>query len=312
MCTFCYTEKAVRQHSIARIIEELKELKARYSIRHVMIMDDLFVVRKKRTVEFCEAMIKNKMDLTWSAGGRCNIIDKEFLKICKAAGCEFMGLGIESGSDTVLKAMKKNQTPKQIVEAVKMVQEAGINAGGTFILGLPAETKETVRDTVGIYKKINQYRTHVNKFFFATPYPGTELYDQRRAKGRIGDEIKYFERLSERGDAIDFVVNCTDSLTDEELVQTKQGIEEEVYADFLKKHPIYYLNQFIALKTPWGQIKNTIITFKMKGFWHGIRFGWKKLLARLKLAPDPFDPRWSSKKTYAYAQTLIEGRMVTF
>ncbi len=312
LCTFCYTEKAVRQHSISRIIEELKELKGRYGIRHVMIADDLFVVRKKRTIEFCEAMIKENMNMTWSCSGRCNIIDPEFLKICKSAGCEYMGLGIESGSEMVLKAIKKNQTPRQIVEAVKMVQAAGITPGGTFILGLPPETKETVRETVEIYKKINQYRTHVNKFFYATPYPGTELYDQMKAAGRIGDEIRYFEKISERGDAVDFVFNCTDALTDEELISIKKEIEEEVFQDFMKKHPSLVVSQFILRHTPWGKIKNTIIMCKMKGIREGALFIWKKLLAKLKLIPDPYARRWSKKTTYTYAQTLVEGRMVTF
>lgn len=311
-CTFCYTEKAVRQRSVENVIEELKELKGRYGIRHIMIADDLFVVRKKRTIEFCEAMIKNKMNLTWSATGRCNIIDKEFVKLMKAAGCDFMGLGIESGSAAVLKDIKKSQTPKQIVDAVKMVSAAGITPGGTFILGLPSETKETIRETVDVYKQINPYRTHVNKFFFATPYPGTPLYTQMVNEGKIQDEIKYFELLSSRGDAVDFVINCTKALTDEELVKIKADVEKEVFDDFLKKHPWLAVKQFIGQRTPWAKVRNTIITFKMKGFKEGVVFLWKKLLAKLKIIPDPYEKRWSAKQTYAYSQTLIEDKMVTF
>lgn len=311
-CTFCYTEKTVRQRSIPNVIEEIKQLKERYGIRHIMIADDLFVVRKQRTIEFCETMIREKINVTWSATGRCNIIDPEFCKLMKRAGCDFMGLGIESGSDFVLKEIKKNQTPKQIIEAVKMVSKAGITPGGTFIIGLPPETKETIRETVGVYKEINKYRTHVNKFFFATPYPGTPLYDEMVKIGRIKDEISYFEKISEYGDAVDFVMNCTKSMSDRELKQTKLEIEEEVFRDFIKKHPWYAFIQFCVMKTPWGKIRNTIITFKMKGFKEGVGFLWKKLLVKLKLIPDPYERRWAKKESYSYAQTLIEGRMVTF
>ena len=311
-CTFCYTEKAVRQRSIPNVIEELKELRARYGIRHIMIADDLFVVRKKRTLEFCEAMIEHKMNMTWSCTGRCNIIDREFLKLCKEAGCEFMGLGLESGSDMVLKAIKKSQTPEQIVDAVRMVKEAGITPGGTFILGLPPETKETMRETAEIYKKINQYRGHVNKFFFATPYPGTELYDQMLAENKIGDEIKYFEKISEYGDAVDFVINCTSSITDEDLIKLKRELEQEVLDDFIKKHPFLSMGHAILQKTPLGKIRTLLIMLKIKGFHEGAVFLWKKILAKLKLIPDPYERRWSKKKSYAYAQTLIEGRMVAF
>jgi len=196
-CTFCYTEKAVRQRSVGNVIEEIRQLKERYGITHILISDDLFVVRKKRTVEFCEALIKSNLNVTWTATGRCNIIDPEFLKIMRRAGCMFLHLGIESGSDTVLKAIKKQQTPDMIINAVKMCRDAGIRPGGTFILGLPPETKETVRETVQVYKTLNNYRKHVNKFFFATPYPGTPLYDEMKAKGRVGNEIEFFEQLSQ-------------------------------------------------------------------------------------------------------------------
>ncbi|MBI3307197.1 MAG: radical SAM protein [Candidatus Omnitrophica bacterium] len=311
-CTFCYTEKAVRQRSVENVIAEIKELKDRYGVGHVMIADDLFVVRKKYVVEFCEAMIKQKINVTWSCTGRCNIIDREFLRICKSAGCDFMGLGIESGSAAVLKAIKKNQTPQQIVEAVKMVQEAGITPGGTFILGLPPETKETMRETAEIYKTINQYRTHVNKFFFATPYPGTELYTQMKTAGKITDEIAYFEKISERGDAVDFVMNCTDAISDEDLMRLKKELENEVMQDFIAKHPFLSFQQWWLHKTPWGKIRTALIMLKMKGFRENMQFLWTKILAKLKLIPDPYHRTWSKRKTYAYAQTLIEGRMVTF
>jgi histone acetyltransferase (RNA polymerase elongator complex component) len=223
-----------------------------------------------------------------------------------------MGLGLESGSEAVLKAIKKSQTPQQIVDAVRMVKEAGITPGGTFILGLPPETKETMRETAEVYKKINPYRTHVNKFFFATPYPGTELYDQMLAAGKIGDEIKYFEHISEYGDAVDFVINCTTSMSDEELIRLKWELEQEVMLDFINKHPLTPVREFVLHKTPLGKIRTLLIMLKIKGIREGTVFLWKKLLAKLKLIPDPYQRRWNKKPTYAYAQTLIEGRMISF
>lgn len=314
MCTFCYTEKTVRQRSIENVIAELKELKERYGVGHINIHDDLFVVRKKRTIEFCEAMIKHKMNLTWSAAGRCNIVEPEFLRIMKAAGCEYLGLGIESGSEMVLKAIKKSQTPEQIIAAVRMEQEAGITPGGTFILGLPPETKETIRETVEVYKQINTYRTHVNKFFYATPYPGTELYDQMRAAGKIKDEIPYFEKLSERGDATDFLINCTEALTDEELIRIKPEIEKEVFDDFMKKHPERALLQFLEHQTPWGKIRKVFLILKMKGFRECFAFLTKKILVKAKLAQNKYERRrWNTKKSdYVWQQTLVEGNVRTF
>ena len=312
MCTFCYTEKSVRQRSVPGILDEISELKNRYNVQHVSFTDDLFVVRKKRTVEFCEALIKADLGVTWSATGRCNIVDPEFCKLMYRAGCRFLGLGIESGSDKVLKAIKKSQTPAQIVEAVKMVQKAGIKPGGTFILGLPPETEETIRETIDVYKQINSYRTHVNRFFFATPYPGTELYDQMVAKNRIGDEIKYFEKISEVGDAVDFLINCTDNLSDEYLKAIKPVIEKDVFEDFMKKHPLYWLTQFVAEKTPLGKINKALVTLKMQGFEGCFNFLRDKILMKLKLIPNRYQRRWNRKLSYAQSQTLFEGNISTY
>lgn len=303
-CSFCYTEKTMRYRSIGNVIAEIQELMGRYHVGYINIQDDLFAVNKKRVVEFCEALIKNKIRVQWSAGGRCNIIDKEFLKICKAAGCDFMGLGIESGSDTMLKRMHKSQTPEQIVNAVKMCSEVGITPGGTFILGLPGENRQTIRETVEIYKTINRYRRHVNHFFFAAPYPGTELYREMKAAGKIGDEIKFFERASEKGDAVDFLANCTYDLTDEELKQIKKEVEKEVFDDFKKKHPGYAMMQWFTYETPWSKVLNLLLMFKMQGFVRGMQFLVKKILIYLKLAPNVYQRRWNFKRAYEDHRSL--------
>jgi anaerobic magnesium-protoporphyrin IX monomethyl ester cyclase len=303
-CTFCYTEKAVRQRSIQNVIDEIQDLKERFCVRYINFADDLFVVKKKRTIEFCQAMIDQKVNIKWSATGRCNIIEKDFLKMLKAAGCDHMGLGIESGSDKVLKEIKKSQTPEQIVNAVRMVQEAGITPGGTFILGLPPETKETFKETVELYKQINTYRTHVNRFFFATPYPGTPLYDEMKWTGKIGNELKYFERISECGDAVDFIVNCTANIRDDELKALKFSAEHEVFSDFRKKHPYHAMYQYLLESTGWGKIQNSLIAFKMLGVKNGIMFMWKKLLARLGLTINVNQKHWNKKTDYLANQVF--------
>ncbi|MBI4550065.1 MAG: radical SAM protein [Candidatus Omnitrophica bacterium] len=313
-CTFCYTEKQVRQRSIDNLMAEIEELKGRYGVRFFLIADDLFVVKRDRTIRFCEEMIRRKMNVRWSATGRCNLVDAEFLRLMKAAGCEFMGLGIESGSASVLKAIKKNQTPEQIVKAVKMVSRAGIVPGGTFILGLPPETPQTVRETVEVYKKINSYRTHVNRFFYATPYPGTPLYDEMVAKGKIKDQIAFFRELSRHGDAVDFVINCTEAFGDEELRKTKENIEKEVFKDFVQKHPVFALRQFLSQKTFWRKVETILIRIKMRGLRDTLEFLWIKLKVKLKLIPDPYTRRWAeiTQKNYHTAQNMVEGDVPTF
>ncbi len=292
-CTFCYTEKKVRYRSVENVLAEMEELKKHYGITHFSLVDDLFVTQRKRVVHFCEELIRRKMNVTWSAAGRCNLADYDLYKLMKTAGCYELGLGIESGSATILNSIKKKQTPEQVVNAIKMVQKAGIVPGGTFILGLPAETPETVRETVEVYKTINSYRTLINQFFFATPYPGTELYEVVRKKGRIPDEIAFFERLSQKGDAVDFVINCTDAFTDNELVRTKAAVEKEVFRDFMDKHPCFTFSQWLIRKTPWGKLKVILLRIKMRGLKEAIHFLGIKLKVKQGKISDPFARYWA-------------------
>ena len=134
-----------------------------------------------------------------------------------------------------------------------------------------------------------------------------------RAAGKIKDEIRYFELISERGDAVDFCINCTEAFTDDELVRTKEEIEQEVFEDFMRKHPVCFLLQFLSEKTALSKINNLLVSLKMKGFHRGITFVWEKVLIKLKLLPNRYAHRWNVKKTtYAWQQTLYQGQMPTF
>lgn len=291
-CTFCFTRKQVRQRSVQNIMAEIEVLYNKYGIRYITLSDDLFVVRREKAVEFCNAIIKSKMRIGWSAAGRANLLDKDFLKLCKAAGCELMGFGIESGSSRMLKGMKKNQTPEQIIDSIRMISEAGIKPDGSFIIGMPGECPETVAETLDLYKKLNTYRKYTNAFFFATPYPGTELFRQMRAKGRITDEIPFFENLSEKGDAVQFLVNCTDAFSDEELIRAKKQIETDVFRDLIKQYPFHAFLQYLSGDTTWGRLRNLLLEFKMKGWRAGLRFLSTKLAAKVFKSKGGQGPKW--------------------
>ena len=134
-----------------------------------------------------------------------------------------------------------------------------------------------------------------------------------KAKGRIGDEIKYFEMISERGDAVDFAINCTSAFSDKELIETKLAIEKEVFEDFMIQHPMSSFLQFFSEHTPLAKINNLLVSLKMKGLTDGLNFVWSKVLSKLKPKRDRTARRWNSKETtYAWQQTLYQGHMPTF
>lgn len=285
-CTFCSYDRRVRLRSADNIISELYELKRRYKIGSFSIQDELFIVDRKRAVEFCNKLIKSRLNLTWQASGRVNLIDKELLKLFKKAGCLEVSYGIESGSPKVLDRMKKKITPKQIEDAIRWTTEAGLVPGGSWILGMPGEDKESVHETLRLYKSINRYRRYSNRFFFATPYPGTQLYEEMKSMGRIKDEDKYMDTISKVGDATVFVVNCTEAFSDDELIKLKKDLEKELSADLHKKHRILYIMDFIFNISGLKLINKFLIKVKVKGLGYVIR----KILSEFTKRSPYFKP----------------------
>jgi len=101
-------------------------------------------------------------------------VDKPLLEKMRDAGCYQMAFGVESGNETILKKMRKEITPDQIVKAFKAARDVGIETIAYFILGYPGETEESIKETIKLSKSIDP---NYAQFSTATPYPGTELYN---------------------------------------------------------------------------------------------------------------------------------------
>jgi anaerobic magnesium-protoporphyrin IX monomethyl ester cyclase len=138
------------------------------------------------------------------------------LKLMKRAGCEWIGFGVESASTKILANMNKRTNPEMARNAIQMVREAGIWANATFMCGYPGETVETLRETAK-FMKDNEC---LGSMFFATPYPGTVLYEQVKSKiiDKYGSEDSYIMSL---GDATEFRINLSE-MEDNELIEYRQ------------------------------------------------------------------------------------------
>jgi len=139
-------------------------------------------------------------------------VDPEMLALMKEAGCEWLGLGVESASPEILKRMNKKADPDTAARAIQMIKKAGIWANATFIAGYPGETVQELRKTAE-FMVANGCR---NSMFYATPYPGTALYEQSREKilKAYPTEDDYIKSLA---DATDLRVNLSE-MSDMELV----------------------------------------------------------------------------------------------
>lgn len=221
-CTFCaYGRSPLRRRGIPHILMELEHLKTRYGLRSFLIFDDAFTLRREHAEVFCRELIARKMDLTWSCCTRVDKIDRDLLKLMKAAGCREIAFGVESGSQKIIDACAKGITVEQIKEAARLCREVGIKFYCMIVLGLPGEDRATMQETKALLKEIRPFYV---QFCFAVPFPNTELYRYCKDKGLLGPAP-----WSEYCPLNATPVCRTENLTREELV----GLRDELYKYFL-------------------------------------------------------------------------------
>jgi len=214
-CTFCYQPwgHKNRCHSAEFLKDAIMYLKNNYQIEFISFQDDLFIASKKRLYEFCELRNKYFPDLYWSCTGRANICDEELIKTIRESGCTLVSYGFESGSPRMLKSMNKKITLHQMEEVVRLNRKYGFPIPVSFILGMPGDDEQSCKETVEFCLKNN---LKLDSLMYATPYPGTDIFDFAIKTGRIKNEDIH-DFVMKLGDARDFVINLTDTFTDENL-----------------------------------------------------------------------------------------------
>jgi len=176
-CTFCLWPQttsghAWRKRSSDDVAREMAKAKQYWPhVKEFFFDDDTFNIQKARTIELCEKL--KPMKLTWSCTSRVTT-DYETLKAMKDAGCRLMIVGYESGDQQILKNIKKGATLERARQFTKDAHKLGLVIHGDFILGLPGETRETIKNTIGFAKELDVETIQVS---VAHAYPGTELYD---------------------------------------------------------------------------------------------------------------------------------------
>jgi p-methyltransferase len=150
-CAFCdYPSRAgaLTAASIDTVRRELRQM-AELGVRHVVFVDDTFNVPPKRFKQLCQMMIDEDLGLAWYSYFRCsNARDDEAFDLAAASGCKGVFLGIESGDDTVLKAMQKKAQDDQYRHGIRRLKERGITTFASVLVGFPTETEQTVSNTV--------------------------------------------------------------------------------------------------------------------------------------------------------------------
>jgi radical SAM superfamily enzyme YgiQ (UPF0313 family) len=153
-------------------------------VREFFFDDDTFNIQKARTIELCSKL--KPLNLTWSCTSRVTT-DYETLKSMKEAGCRLLIVGFESGDQQILKNIKKGATVERARQFTKDCHKLGLVIHGDFILGLPGETRETIRNTIQFAKELDVETIQVS---VAHAYPGTELYDYAVKNGFMVSDSK--------------------------------------------------------------------------------------------------------------------------
>ncbi|MBI2567131.1 MAG: radical SAM protein [Candidatus Schekmanbacteria bacterium] len=192
-CAFCdgaALGKKYRQQSAEWVREQAQHLIARFGVRHVIFYDDLFNLNRRRLYQVCDEFLRHGIKIGWNIDARVDTVDEESLARMKEAGCWLINYGIESGSQRILDAMKKQTTPQKVEKVVHLTKAAGIRSKGLFILGFPGETKETVAETASFVRRVPLDEMNLTIF---TPYPGCEIYPIARELGSFDED---FEKMN--------------------------------------------------------------------------------------------------------------------
>lgn len=213
-CNFCYRmDEGFRARSSESVIEEIKLLRTNYNINYIPFYDELLMSSIKRTVEFCEALIRYKVNIKWSCNGRLNYAKPEVLKLMKEAGCVFINYGIEAMDDKVLRNMNKALTTEQIIKGVENTLNAEISPGLNIIFGNIGDSRETLNKGVDFLLKYDDF-AQMRTIRPVTPYPGSPLYYHSIQKGLMKDCEDFYENKHINSDLL--AVNFTE-LSDEEF-----------------------------------------------------------------------------------------------
>ncbi|MEK9135215.1 MAG: radical SAM protein [Patescibacteria group bacterium] len=177
-CTYCASKVmfgiTFRANSVKKTMEEVSELVDKYGFECVSFSDDTFAIDKKRAIEVAQEMHKKYPGLLFRVQLRANTCDEDLIAEFKKANCIQVDIGVESGSERVLKLIDKKITPEQVKKAFATVKKYGMGSSATFIIGIPGETIEDIKMSEELAKEIDSDYT---QFFILTPYPGTPIYN---------------------------------------------------------------------------------------------------------------------------------------
>ncbi|OGD56203.1 hypothetical protein A2V71_03335 [Candidatus Berkelbacteria bacterium RBG_13_40_8] len=238
-CLFCadkaYYGQKLRLRSPKRIIDELEYNQKRYGVSDFLFWTESFTINENFAWQVCEEIIARGLKVSWVCNSRVDNVDLKLLKKFKQAGCQMIGYGIESGSQEVLNRARKGTTLEQTIRAVTLAKQADLEVTGHCIVGLPGETKETIRQTE---KFVASLGLDFAQFYCAVPFPGSDLYFLAKKKNWIiSDDWSLYEQ--------NFSVLSYKKLRADQIMNLRQQAYKNFYLS-----PRTIINTLLRLRSP--------------------------------------------------------------
>jgi anaerobic magnesium-protoporphyrin IX monomethyl ester cyclase len=226
-----------RARSIKNLLEELQFLQGR-GYKEFSFVDDCFIVSKKRTVELCQKMRKEKIDMVWSCEGRVDKGTSEVLRTMQVAGCYSLLLGLESANQRILDYYNKQITPEMTKQVIKNVRRAGIEIiTGLFVVGAPTETVQEIIQTLKFGLKLDltfiQYQLlHV--------LLGSAIWTEAVNKGLINEDTDWDKYI--------IAADIFPSTVKREIIEK---LIDKAFVEFLSRPKFILRELFRTVKSPY-------------------------------------------------------------
>jgi len=190
-CTFCSSPQMMGRKYEMRpasdFVDELEYLNKNYGVVNFDFFDLTAILHKSWIVEMCQEIINRKMQITYQlpSGTRSEAIDKEVAQMLYNSGCKNITYAPESGSERVLKDIKKKIKVNNMLKSIKYSNQVGMNIKLNMIIGFPDETHSDIWATLWFLIKCSWYGAHDTAPGVFSPYPGSELFERLQSEGKI-------------------------------------------------------------------------------------------------------------------------------
>jgi radical SAM superfamily enzyme YgiQ (UPF0313 family) len=230
-CSFCASRVTwkgkLRSRSADNVLDEIRHIVKVLGINNLMFWDDTFAANKKRAIDICNRIIKERLEINYTVQIRADSVTEDLAVALRDSGCAFAAIGVESGNEIILSRIGKKETKAQFKNAVAIMKKVGLPSIASYIIGLPGDTHDTIKETIDFAFELDADQS---KFMILAPFPGTKVYDLAVGRGLV--DPGSFEQM-EALNYYDSVAINLSNVSDEDLI----GYQDEAYERFdnLKK-----------------------------------------------------------------------------